>query len=751
MKGNMNNIVPRFTTRWRTLLWIELLTYAIAAGVFVHLLVGATSWGLCTFAVVFVIVILIKKPWTITDQRSVTYIDNKLPQAEHSASLLLANHASLSPVAQLQLRRTYAHLGNAILHPPHKLFVALGIVFLASVAGWTGNYFIGRMTNKAMPLKQQKDRGTIALHASDSIGDPGNKMATITAHRVYIDYPDYTGLSATTSAEMNIEAPEGSRVTWKLSFDRTVEGVVMEYENGSFPLAKRDSAFYRSMKLNKNSFYNFKITDSLERTYVTELFSLTSIPDRGPAINILDLDQYTSFEVEDEKSINFTTIITDDYGVSDAYIVATVSQGSGESVKFREEKLLFEDINGGGKEISINKQLNLEAMDMAPGDELYFYIEALDNKLPVHQVVRSETYFAVIKDTTANDFAVEGSLGVDIMPAYFRSQRQIIIDSEKLLKEKPNIPEKEFNSRSNELAFDQKALRLKYGQFMGEEAGSGLAVSPQEQVEAMREHQEGSDSADPLKEYTHDHDGSNEHNLVPDEHDNEPHEDAHDHSENNLEAYTHNHDNTEEATFFTLSTKAKLRQALSEMWNAELYLRLFDPAKSLPYQYQALKIIKEIKNDARIYVHRIGFDPPPIKEENRLSGDIDEVANYSEQEQLAKDSKYPALKLLLARLRVLIDRNQPPNDADRRLFKSAGNELAEIAIQQPGKYLNALQYLNLLANNSIAKENMFSVLGYVQAQTTIALPEPITEPELADNLPGKLDVLMINELNRQSQ
>ena len=35
-----------------------------------------------------------------------------------------------------------------------------------------------------------------------------------------------------------------------------------------------------------------------------------------------------------------------------------------------------------------------------------------------------------IKDTTSTQFAVEGTMGVDLMPEYFRSQRQIIIDTE---------------------------------------------------------------------------------------------------------------------------------------------------------------------------------------------------------------------------------------------------------------------------------------------------------------------------------
>ena len=107
---------------------------------------------------------------------------------------------------------------------------------------------------------------------------------------------------------------------------------------------------------------------------------------------------------------------------------------------------------------------------MDVGDELYFYIEAYDEKEPKRSVARSETYFAVIKDTITDQFAVQGTLGVDQMPDYFRSQRQLIIDTEKLIKDKPTISTQEFKFRSNELGFDQKALRLKYGQFMGDES-----------------------------------------------------------------------------------------------------------------------------------------------------------------------------------------------------------------------------------------------------------------------------------------
>ena len=76
------------------------------------------------------------------------------------------------------------------------------------------------------------------------------------------------------------------------------------------------------------------------------------------------------------------------------------------------------------------------------------------------------------------------TMAVNRMPEYFRSQRQIIIDTEKLIAKRKKLAAKEFNSTSNEIGFDQKVLRLRYGQFMGEEfetnigGGAGGTVPP---------------------------------------------------------------------------------------------------------------------------------------------------------------------------------------------------------------------------------------------------------------------------------
>ena len=101
--------------------------------------------------------------------------------------------------------------------------------------------------------------------------------------------------------------------------------------------------------------------------------------------------------------------------------------------------------------------------------------------------------------------SIEAGLGVDVMPEYFRSQRQIIIDSEKLLRDKRRITKQTFNATSNELAHDQKVLRLRYGEFLGEEFQS--SVGPQSSISNEQ-------AEDVEKTFGHAHDRDNDHNQV---------------------------------------------------------------------------------------------------------------------------------------------------------------------------------------------------------------------------------------------
>ncbi|GAB3824498.1 hypothetical protein GCM10028895_32920 [Pontibacter rugosus] len=74
-------------------------------------------------------------------------------------------------------------------------------------------------------------------------------------------------------------------------------------------------------------------------------------------------------------------------------MIATVAKGTGEAVKFREEKMKL-NLSGNSRSYSINQTLDLQKLGMSFGDELYFYLQAWDNH---RGYTRSETFLCRLK------------------------------------------------------------------------------------------------------------------------------------------------------------------------------------------------------------------------------------------------------------------------------------------------------------------------------------------------------------------
>ncbi len=719
--------------------WMEIFLYAIGPALLIFFLFQNLILTLVVFMLVASVCALILRPWNLKLEDVSSYMDRKLSSMEYSTGLLLMPQKSLSGLAQLQQQKISAELKEKAgsIKPENNLFKAGLISSGLILIGFIMYQF--QLTDHFRTSQPSAEEQEIILFEPTDAASAENDPPVLESQQLIIRYPGYTGLSSISTSKMDIQAVEGSRATWKLKFSAKVDSVTMESMGNSYPMNLVENSYSGTSVLNTSGFYNFRFMDTLGGSYVSKLYSIKVIADKSPEIEVEALKQFSSFSFDDEKRVEFTTLITDDFGIADAFIIATVSKGTGESVKFREEKLSFEkSVERGAKSVKLSKKIDLDQMKMEPGDELYFYIEARDLKQPVANISQSETYFMVIKDTVSYASVEESSLGVDLMPDYFRSQRQLIIDTEKLISERNKLEKSKFNSISNDLGFDQKALRLKYGQFMGDESEGGMQAQAQEGK---------GEEEDPLAEFTHDHDGDNEHNMVEEpEHDHgkEEGEEAKD----PLSEFLHDHGDPESATLFTDNLRSKLRKALNIMWDAELYLRLYEPEKSLPYQYQALALIQEIKNSARIYVHRIGFDPPPIKEEVRLTGKIDEVNNFQKKEDLKKPESYPFIRKAVLRLERLISDELPVNSEDRKLFEQAGNELAEKAIDEPGKYLQTLQNLKWLSEKNQNKPEIFV---NVQRGLLLAIPEPEPTPGKRRRFSGKINELLLKELEQNDR
>ncbi|GHN00065.1 hypothetical protein WSM22_15540 [Cytophagales bacterium WSM2-2] len=671
----------------------------------------------------------------LSDHFFTSYLSQQYPQLNASADLLLIEDGRLTSLQQLQKNKTLQQLDSVLptVRLPHRM--------LQSTAVLAASVFIYLLTSSFVksPLAVTKRTENNEIH-------PAEAAVFVKSIVVQISPPLYTMVKSFEANGLDLSVVEGSTVVWKSLFSG-IPGAAKIFFSGrdSVQLQKSDDSNYTITRtITESGFYQLQWADR-GKTYHSDFYKIEVVKDQAPKILVKNLDQFTKLKFSDRMDVQVKSDLSDDYGLTDAQIIATVSKGSGEGVKFREEKLRFASPTSiTGKKIEATTILNLKKLGLDPGDELYFYVEAWDNKAPAVNHNRTETFFIAVQDTATEVASVDSGLGVDLMPEYFRSQRQIIIDTEKLLRDKPRLSKKEFNSISNELGFDQKTLRLRYGQFLGLEDEAGIGVPEGDE----HDEEEDGKEKDVTKQLGHQHDTKNEHNLVDQKSQKHDHkaEGNDEEKEDPLKAFTHNHDDTEEATFFIQSIKTKLKAAVTEMWDAELYLRLYQPEKSLPYQYRALNLLKEISNDSRIYVHRSGFDPPPIKEERRLTADLSEVKTRSNINASKSENKYPAIHEALTLTEKLLAENaKTVSSQNQRTFAKAGQELAALAVEQPLIYLKGLSILKTLSDQSTVDSVALQVL---RKTLWLALPDESLSPSRQQGARHSLNQKFLQSLEK---
>jgi hypothetical protein len=728
---------------------VEIILLASGLGILAYALVSfamvsvVLKLGIALLVGVLLVVIRVVqlKLHRFSNLNVVQFVNDRYPSVQESADLLLQGDQDLTSLQQIQKVKVLQEFEQ--LHPtiklPQRIGQALGIFIGCAV-------FYVALSGFAISAQQAGVSTEDILSEQIKPIDAGPKAITIESASIQIRPPVYTGLAAVKATSPAISLPEGSSVTWVTEFsDEVREAKIILSGRDSVKMKKSgEQSFSISQTILTSGFYQFKWRNEL-KAFRSDYFRIDVIKDQPPKITVANLSQFTELAYRDKLSIDVTSNISDDYGLSDAQIVATVSKGSGEGVKFREEKIRFSSPHRiSGKQLVVQSTLNLNKLGLEPGDELYFYVEATDNKIPVANRNRTETFFISLKDTASYAMVEDQGLGVDLMPEYFRSQRQIIIDTEKLLKQQKQITKQQFNFTSNELGFDQKALRLRYGQFLGEEADSGIPHGTEPEEEAHDDDEE--EEKDPTKAFAHEHDTKNEHNLVADKkidlHNHDQKTSIDDEKEEDpLKAFVHEHDNQEEATFFMVSIRTKLKMALTVMWDAELHLRLYDPARSLPYQYKALNLLKEISNDSRIYVHRMGFDPPPLKEEKRLTADLSEVKSSTNRYAIETGEKFPAIREAISVLEVLTLKKEPVLTlSTKQTLTKAGDQLAMLSIEHPGTFLNSLSLIRSLIDDEVPPQKMHDSLIKLKQELWSLVP----------NQPGssRKGALTIHELDR---
>ncbi|CCH51438.1 hypothetical protein BN8_00362 [Fibrisoma limi BUZ 3] len=655
------------------------------------------------------------RPFSNKKPRAISIIHRSVGDAEYSLPLL--DKAELNLAEQLQLERLNERIQRVSV--PTVIFSRLGVYGLLLAAAVAIHLAYPLLQSDLTPSPTKSVNRTVMPNAEEQT-IPAFESATLR-----VQPPAYTRLPERRSADLNVTAISGSQLTWQVQLSSS-QDVTVRLSNSrgeERPFKKAGEQFAYSDRLVNSGLYTIKAYWNDSLIYQSDLYRLEAQPDLAPKIEPASKELYRYHYLKDPKTINVSAKISDDFLVSQAFIVATVARGSGENVKFREVKLPLGQANF--KESRITKSIDLKALNFAPGDELYYYWAAFDNRQPEPNFAKSDTYFIVYKDTTKMDEAELATMAVNVMPEYFRSQRQIIIDTEKLIAKRSKIPAKPFNSTSNEIGFDQKVLRLRYGQYLGEEFETSIGGHGGP---------EGGGDGDPLEGFMHKHDsGEGEHEHDHDHDDkHEAHEESHDHGHSHggnqnpaeekdpiaamMEQYVHSHDDGEANTYYEQSTRSLLKMALEQMWQSELHLRLYEPEKALPYEKKALEFLKAAQQKARTFVKKTSFDPPPIKEqEKRLTGELKNVNPRFSQQRTYDQQR---VGQLAAEVLGYLDQSNELNAAQRQAVQQLGTALTDRVMNSGLRNWSVLSSLQKLVGGQSLSESEENQLKTKLAELT---------------------------------
>lgn len=596
-------------------------------------------------------------------------LNESFPELEESTELLIKPVGSLNILEKLQVKKVDSELINV---PASKLIFsriklpALYLFLAVSIA-------IGITQTKLFTLTDN----TAIKNATNNAGEiiPDKIPAGIRSVKLNIIPPASTRRSSRQQSQFSVTAEEGSLLEWEIRTSQPVKSLNLIFNDKEIvslrSLNKEGTMWAIKRRIGSPGFYQVDLDGKL-----SDLYKLETIKDQPAVIRIISPSQYSSIDFGEPQQTSLQVLINDDYGVNDAFIAATVSSGKGEGVSFKEQRLPFKETFSGAAQYRLKRSIDLKALGMVPGDELYFYIQARDSRM---QDSRSDIYIVTIQDT-AQLMSLDGMIsGVNLVPEYFRSQRQIIIDTEKLLREQNTILVEDFNQRSNELGADQKILRLRYGKFLGEESDTEIGGG---------------------------HDDEDDEHSEPADFEN---------AEKLMEAYAHKHDVAEDATFFEPELKAQLKATLAEMWKSELRLRTYKPAEALPFEYKALRLLKDLQQKSRVYVAKTAFKPPVIKDDKRLSGELDKVIQpQAERNFTAVTNLQSSLRLSAA----IITRSREMTtltSSQIGTLQEAGKILAERASAQPGTYLRPLGALRTIIRSGGLRNSSLSDLKALEA------------------------------------
>ncbi|KFL36993.1 DUF4175 family protein [Arenimonas donghaensis] len=614
---------------------------------------------------------------------------NADPAMQDSADLLFAPPQTLGPLQGLQQAHVAKQLGRSAIDPrpawPRRALVA---AFL------TGT--IAVLAAVVLPPSAAPMAAPAPAAAGVADADAAPTILTLHESSVTVEPPGYTGLPTRQEPGLSLQAPAGSTLRWQLRFSPQPDAVALRWHDGGELALVRDGEHWvGEHTLARSLLYRIQTTSPLPLAD-DDLHRLDAIADQAPTIRVVSPERPLTLRADGQRRWLLDFEASDDHGLGDARLFITLAQGSGEQVQVSERSLA---LRGEGEPTlrRYRHTLDLDALGLAQGDDLIARLEVSDQRTPAPQTSRSPSLILRWPMPPATESTGMEGLVQKALPAYFRSQRQIILDIEALVPQRPTLPADDFVKRSDVIGVDQRILRMRYGQFLGEENEGGPEPPPGLDDGQADGHDDGPAHTD---DDGHDHAGDAAGPLGG--------------AVNVLEQYGHTHDDAEAATLLDPQTRALLRQALDAMWSSEGELRQGQPERALPHAYRALQFIKQVQQASRIYLARVGLELPPIEESRRMGGDREGIADRRDGLVPAQPAPTPVPALWLA----LAQENETPDLAPMTAWLDDNAE----RIADPLSLLAALETLRADPGCTACRQRLRALLWPL-------LPRPTTGPD----------------------
>lgn len=278
--------------------------------------------------------------------------------------------------------------------------------------------------------------------------------------RLTYRYPESIGLSKkSTSGSGDIYGPAGTKVVVTAGFSDALSAASIQIgENPVRPVRLvRDSLLVADIEIKEDGFYRLLVSgaNGIEGEQIEYFIRL--LPDEPPVITLRRPGRDGRVTMLEEVTIEAS--IFEDFGLQKFDVVYAVNNGSPQRVNLLPQARRVkadDDESMQRNEFASSTVLYLEDFKVSPGDFISYYIEAADRK----QSEASDIYFLEVRPFEEEFYMSVSQGGAGSMPNSLSiSQKEIIVATWKVERERSRLGADELSSKSKAIAEAQRGVR----------------------------------------------------------------------------------------------------------------------------------------------------------------------------------------------------------------------------------------------------------------------------------------------------